>query len=62
MCSTNLPESFAPESILAEQCWHHQEQLWVRMIGQRERERENPETNLITIKSETVSHMEEQFP
>ena len=53
---TNLPESFSLEFILAERCARHQEEPWVRVIGQRQ-----PETNPITIKPETVSHMAEQF-
>ena len=31
--SNHLPESFSLASILAEQGLHHQEGLWVRMIG-----------------------------
>ena len=31
--SNHLPESFSLASILAEQGVHHQEGLWVRMIG-----------------------------
>ena len=43
-------------SILAEQCLRHQEGPWVRMTGQ-----DNPETNPITPKPETVDHKAEQF-
>ena len=32
--SDHLPESFSLASILAEECVHHQEGLWVRMVGQ----------------------------
>ena len=53
--SIHFPESLSLASILAEQCVHHQERLWIRMIGQ------SPETNPITIKPETASHMAEQF-
>ena len=63
ICPTNLPESFALEPFLAERCMHHQEGPWVRPnMGQtRWLARDNPETNSITIKPETVSHMAEQF-
>ena len=54
--SNHLPESFLLESILDEQCMHHQEGLWVRMIGQRQ-----PETKPIIIKPKTASYMAEQF-
>ena len=53
--SIHFPESLSLASILAERCVHHQERLWIRMIGQ------SPETNPITIKPETASHMAEQF-
>ena len=33
---TNLPESSSLESILAEQCVHHQDGPWVTVIGQRQ--------------------------
>ena len=33
--SVYFPESLSLASILAEQCVHHQERLWTRMIGQR---------------------------
>ena len=35
-CPTNLPESSWLESILAEQCVHHQERPWVRKMDQRQ--------------------------
>ena len=54
--SLHLPESFSLASILAEQCLSHQEGLWVRMIGQRPME-----SNPITIKPKTGSHVAEQF-
>ena len=50
ICPTNLPESFSLESILVEQWVCHQEEA-----------RGNLETNSITIKPETASHMVEQF-
>ena len=52
----HLPESFLLASILAEQGMHHQEGLWIRMIGQRQLE-----TNPITIKPQTASHAAELF-
>ena len=53
--SVYFPESLSLASILAERCVHHQERLWIRMIGQ------SPETNPITIKPNTASHMAELF-
>ena len=63
ICPANLPENFALESILAEKCTHHQEGPWVRpnMGPARWLARDNPETNPITIKPETASHVAEQF-
>ena len=49
--SDHLPESLLA-SILAEQVLHHQSEGLAK---------DNPETNPITIKLETVSHMAEQF-
>ena len=62
ICLANLPESFALESILAERRTHHQEGPWVRpnMSQTRGLARDNPKTNPITIKPETVSHVAEQ--
>ena len=54
--SDHLPESFSLASILAEQGMHHQAGLWVRWLA-----KDNPETNPITIKPETASHVAEQF-
>ena len=55
--SYHLPESFWLESILAEWCWatrkEEPESEWLA--------RDNLETNPITINSETVSHLAEQF-
>ena len=53
--SYHLPESFLLASISAEQCVCHQEGPWVKWLA-----RENLETNPITIKPETSSHMAEQ--
>ena len=55
-CLSTFPESLLLTSTLAEQCMRHQERLWIRMIGQN-----HPETNPITIKPETASHVAEQF-
>ena len=55
ICPTNLPESSSLESIMTEWCPHHQEGPWVRGIDQKQ-----PETNPVTIKPGTVSHMAEQ--
>ena len=52
--SDHLPES-SLASILAEQTVHHQEGGWVRMT------KDNLETNTITIKSKTASHVAELF-
>ena len=52
---TNLPESFSLKSILAEWCMCHQEGPWVKWLA-----RDNQETNPITIKPKTVSHVAEQ--
>ena len=54
--SDHLPESFSLASILAEPGVHHQEGLWVRWLA-----KDNPETNPITIKPETASHVTELF-
>ena len=53
--SDRLPES-SLASILAEQGVHHQEGLGVRWLA-----KDNPETNPITIKPETASHVAELF-
>ena len=56
---TNLPESLALESILAERSVCHQEGPWARPnLGQaRQLARVNLETNLSPIKPETGSRM-----
>ena len=36
ICSATFPESFSPDSILAEQCTRHQEGPCVGMIGQKQ--------------------------
>ena len=54
--SDHLAESFSLASILAEQGVHHQEGLWVRWLA-----KDNPETNSITIKPETASHVTQLF-
>ena len=54
--SVHFPESLLLASILPEQCVRHQERLWIRMLA-----KDHPETNPITIKPETASHMAEQF-
>ena len=46
------PESFSLASILAEQGMHHQEELESEWLA-----KDDPETNLITIKPETASHV-----
>ena len=63
LCPTNFPEFFSLESILVERCVCHQEGSWVRPnMGQaRWLARDNPETNPVTMKPETVSHVAEQF-
>ena len=53
--TVHFPESLSLASILAEQCMHHQERLWMRMA------KDHPETNPITIKPQTSSHSAEQF-
>ena len=55
-CPTTLPDSSSLESILAEQCLCHQKSLESEWLA-----RDNLETNLITIKPKTVSHMSERF-
>ena len=56
ICSNNLPESSSLQSILAKWYVHHQE----RTLSQNDW-LQNPETNPITIKPETLSHVAEQF-
>ena len=55
----NLAETSVLKSILAERCAYHQDTPWVRPnMGQT---RDNLETNPITVKPKTVSHMATQF-
>ena len=53
--SVHFPESLSLASILAEPCVCHQERLWIRLA------KDHLETNPITIKPETASHVAEQF-
>ena len=59
----NLPETFALESILADRCTCHWKGSWARQCKGQVRwlARDKPETNPIPIKSESVSHVAEQF-
>ena len=63
VCPANCPEALTLKSILAERRTGHQEGLWVRgNLGQaRWLARDNPETNPVTVKPETSSHVAEQF-
>ena len=54
--SDHLPESFLLASILAEQGWTTRKDPESEWLA-----KDNPETNPITIKPETASHMAEQF-
>ena len=58
ICPTNLPESSSLESIFAEQCQVRTSSKDPESEGLA---RDSLETNLITLKPETVSHVAEQF-
>ena len=54
ICTTNLPECFSSDSILAEGCATRKDPESEQLA------RDNLETNPVTIKPETASHMPEQ--